>query len=395
MNFGSTITDKTLPDISLDASARLRVGQLTTLGDLKTLNEDDPLLIENVGTGTGLWGANKYNMSVTSAQYLIRRSKQYYTYFSGKSQQVEITFDAFGTQANTVKRVGYFSSVNTAPYDTAYDGFWLENDGTTVRLKASRSGTSTLDIPIANWNGDAYARSYNWNNFTVIMFDFLWLGGAVLRLFLKTDRGFILCHTFNYAGSTSDVFITSPNQNIRYEIRSTTGTGSLRAICAQCATEGSVNEAGKQRSVNTTATTITLATIGTTYLMKGIRKKTTHRDRGVKLIGCSSFVNSNDQLLVTIQLNPTLSSAPTWSDIANSAAQECVGDGAITISSAGTVLYSMYVGQNTVIPPNVVDKDFLSDLGLTISNVSDELVLCGTPITANVSSFGTLNFKEY
>ena len=36
----------------------MRVGQLTTLGDLKTLNADDPLLLENtvVGGGTAVWG---------------------------------------------------------------------------------------------------------------------------------------------------------------------------------------------------------------------------------------------------------------------------------------------------------------------------------------------------
>ena len=55
----------------LDASGRSRVSQLTTLADLKTLDEDDALMLENVGTGTGLFSNNTYSMSVTSGQFPV------------------------------------------------------------------------------------------------------------------------------------------------------------------------------------------------------------------------------------------------------------------------------------------------------------------------------------
>jgi|GEM_PF-6980645 len=73
------------PSALFDAGGRQRVSQITTLGDYKTLNADETLTLESIGTGTGLWGSNKYNMSVTSGQYFIRRSKSYHQYFSGKS----------------------------------------------------------------------------------------------------------------------------------------------------------------------------------------------------------------------------------------------------------------------------------------------------------------------
>lgn len=40
--------------IGIDAGGRARVSQLTTLGDLKTLNADDTDLLETVGTGKGI-----------------------------------------------------------------------------------------------------------------------------------------------------------------------------------------------------------------------------------------------------------------------------------------------------------------------------------------------------
>ncbi len=66
--------------------------------DGKVLGEDDTLLFENAGSGTATYAANKVNLSVTSGQYVVRQSKRFNPYFSGKSQLVECTFDNFQTQ---------------------------------------------------------------------------------------------------------------------------------------------------------------------------------------------------------------------------------------------------------------------------------------------------------
>lgn len=54
---------------SSDASGRLRVGQLTTLADLKIINSDDPLLWESVGTGSDSFDQNKSSMQASPGQY--------------------------------------------------------------------------------------------------------------------------------------------------------------------------------------------------------------------------------------------------------------------------------------------------------------------------------------
>ena len=120
--------------VTLDAGSRLRTSQMTTLLDGKILNSDTPFLFDNAGTGTGTYANNKYNMSVGVGQFRVRQSKRFNPYFSGKSQLIEVTFDNFQVEANTVKRAGYFSSSAVSPFTANYDGFYIENDGTTIRL---------------------------------------------------------------------------------------------------------------------------------------------------------------------------------------------------------------------------------------------------------------------
>jgi hypothetical protein len=380
---------------SLDAGARLRTSSLTTLGDYKTLGADEALLLENIGTGTGLWANNVYNMSVASGEYLIRQSRRHHPYLSGKSQQVELTLIGFSG---------------------------------TVSLVVQNSGTDVFRIAQTDWNVNPLP-GHDWSTFNVIIFDFLWLGGAMLRTFVVTDEGIILVDMRNVASTVAGLIFKSPNQPVRYEIRSdgaiTTkrvgyfssnivapydsnkdgfwlesvtdaATGSMVCVCSQVSTEGSINESGKIRSVNTGSTAISLGVVGTTYPVKAIRLGAAFQDRYVKVSGISGFVSSvNDTLLMTLQLNPTLSAPLSYTSVANSSAEQADGNGTITVTSPGTILFSQIITQNSVFSPESFIQDFLTVIGTTIEDVSDQLVLCGTPITTTIATFGTINYKEY
>lgn len=385
--------------VANDAGGRVRVSQYTTLGDYKTLGYDRTLLLENAGTGTGTWSANKFNMTVGANQWYVRASRRPHAYFSGKSQVVEGTFDGFQPQANVTKRFGYMSSSTVSPFSAALDGFWIESGNGSISLKCSRAGTLTLDKDITTWSGygdiGVYQNVANWENFTVVLFDFLWLGGAILRLWIKTADGFVLAHQFNYASSTSDIFILSPAQPIRYEIRSSGGTGSFRAICAQVSTEGSISESGLTRSVNTGATAITLGAVGTTYPLLSVRRNASYPLSVLELLTANMLISSVDTALWSIQINPTLSAPLTYSSVANSALQSAPGNGTITVTSPGTVIASGYMTQNFPFPENVLREGLLSFFGSTLAGVQDEYVFCVTPVTANVNSFLSLTVKEY
>lgn len=388
--------------IGTDAGGRQRVSQLTTLMDGKVVNGHTPLIFESAGTGTYTLGNSKNNMAVTSGQWCVFQTKRFYPYFSGKSQVIEATFDGFAPEANVEKRFGYFSSGATSPFDTTYDGMWCENTGTTIKLRMARAGTSTLDLDITQWSGYAdlgvYQNLSTWDNFTVCIFDFLWLGGAVMRFWVKTPTGFVLAHQFNYSGTAQDVFMLYPCQPLRYEIRSSTGSGSFRYICSQIATEGSFEEDGIVRAITTTVSPITLSTSGTVYPLIALRKQSAFRCVASRILDFNLFVTSNnDQLLYTVQINPILSAALPFSDVANSSIQSSIGNGTITVTTPGTIMASGFITQNSILPTNLLENNFLAYMGGTLNNTMDEYVLCATPLSGvlNVATFASMSYKEY
>lgn len=382
--------------ISVDAGGFLRVAQQTTLADLKILNHDKPEFWENAGTGTGTFISNKFSMDVASGQWYIKQTKRRYAYFSGKSQRVEQTFDGFGLSANVTKRVGYFSSNAISPFDSSYDGFWLENDGTSIVLKCSRLGAETLSVDITNWSGYSQLAEYQtlstWDNFTVIEWKFLWLGGAVLVLSIKNSRGFVEAHRFNYAGTSSDTFISSPSQPVRYEIRSSTGTGSLRYVCSQVASEGSIEESGSGLSLFN-ATSITTNTIGTIYALIGVRKSITYRDNAILITGISvANTASTDAGILMLVINPTLSAALTYT--ANSEVEVAYATNQTITANTGRVIAAVPIA-NSAGGTDVMRNNFLGWLSSTLDDSRDQYILAYRPTTANQSVNGVINLKEF
>ena len=380
----------TIGNFGVDASGRQRVGQLTTLFDGKTLGSDDTEIFSNVGTGTGAWANNMYNMSVTSGQYQIRQTKRWFPYFSGKSQLIEVTFDNFETEAGVIKRVGYFSSSAVAPYTANFDGFWIEDDGTKKVLKIYNNGTEKVSVDFTAMDNYAIASSYDFSNFTVMAFDFLWLGGAILRVWLKTDLGFILLHTVNYSGTDTSTFTLSPNQPLRYEVRGTSAAGSMRYICAQIATEGSLNEAGKTKAIYNDSN-ITTNSTSTTYALLGLRKLTSFRDVAVQIIEIGVVNTSqNDSGMILLLKNPTLSAVLSYST--NGKLESALATNQ-TVSADGYVIAAAPAGLQG--SSSVMKENFLSFLGNDIVNVMDQYVLAYRPASSNQSVRGLVNIKEF
>lgn len=377
--------------INSDASGRTRASLMTTIFDGKTLGADDTFIWENVGTGTGTWSGNKYNLAVTPGQYQIRRGKITTPYFSGKSHLVEMTLDTFAVQENVIKMVGYFTSSPNAPYNTVYDGFWLESDGTTICLKIYNNGIEIANIPWTSWDNYASLSNYNWNNFTVVLFDFLWLGGTELRFFIKTNDGYILAHTYKHAGNANGVFILSPNKSVRYEVRSSTGTGQLNAMCSQVSTEGSNSEDGKNLVIYNPSA-ITTNTVGTIYALKGIKKVAAYRDTAIAITASlATNATQNDTGMIMLIINPTLSAPLTYA--ANSRISSGTATNQTITSGTGRVI--MAIPSGTTGSNFALNDTYLSSIGMSIADVSDEIVLAYMPTSANQSVFGAIIVKEY
>lgn len=372
-----------LPDGSL------LVSQRSTLFDGKVLNADDTDFWQTVGTGTPAFSNNTIAMPVTPDQWIIAQARRRAPYFSGKPQVIEFTCDSFHTQPGVIKRIGYFSSNAVSPYDTLLDGFWIEDDGTTKRLIAANLGTITANVPLSEW-GEEWG-NFDFENFSVFTIYFLWLGGAALISFGATaSDGFHYQSLAQYVSSRKGTITSSPNQPIRYEIRSTGGTGTLTRICSFVGTAGSISESGKSLSVyNSTA--VTTNTLGTVYAIKGVRKRVDRRDVSVKIqsIECASLLTSDTGILLLL-LNPTLSAPLAYSPIGNLEHSTGAGE---TVTNLGRVLVATAVGNEGA--SKTLNNDFLTWLGMGIDNVPDEYILAFQPLTNNQSRAGLIYMLEY
>lgn len=393
VNIGATPEGALVTSV-VTPTGTLPVSQLTTLHDGKILSRLFPEINEIQGTGTGAFQDNKYNMTVASGEWLVHQTKRFLPYYSGKPQKVELTFDNFAPETDVTKRVGYFSSNTTSPFDATHDGFYLESSGGSIKFVIKRGGVTVVETDIANWSGYDVLANYKalgeWDNFTVIEFNFLWLGGAYIEIRVVTEVGFTTVHRFIYAGTSQDVFMKSPNQPVRYEIRSTTGAGDFRYICNQVATSGSISESALSRSVNTGTSAITLGSVGTKYPVLSVRKQTALRVNPIRISSANLFVSSVDRVLWTLEINPTLSAPLSYSNVANSALSFASGNGTITVSAPGIIIASDYLTQHDQIPSSIFVNNYLSWLSGELDGTQDEYILCATPITNNVAIHGSI-----
>lgn len=371
---------------------RQRVSSLTPVFDGKVLFAEDTALFTSGGTGTAAWANQSVLLSVTAGQYMVRQSRQYFPYASGYPKVSEITFDRFQLQAGVIKRFGLFSSSTVAPYSDNYDGWYVESNGddATYYLVVVNNGTEKLRLSIENWSGYKELANYDFSNFTVCLCDFLWLGGAALRLFFKVPGGgFVLAHQFDYAGTAQGVFMKSPNQPLRYEIRSTTGAGSFNSICSQVATEGAEIVTGKTASVFN-LTPVTTNTVGTTYVIKAIRQQAGLLNAPHRISDFGMAITTADSGVALLLRNPTLSAALTWTN--NGRIQEATGT-TQTVTALGRVVASVPLNAAGAAYP--LGNNSMAWMSSSIDGTPDVYVLAYTALTANQAVAGNISYLEY
>lgn len=383
-----------LGNINLDGQTRS--ASTLTLFDGRILDEENTNKWDTKGTGTAAYSNGGVNLSVTSGQYLVRQGKFFTPYFSGKPQVIEATHINFALETGVLKRVGYFSSNAVAPYDSTKDGWWIESDGitdNTYKLVCSRAGTVTHSIAWTSWDAYAEISTYDWSKFTVNKGDFLWLGGAGLRLFLVVDGCFKLVHTIDsHAGYQSDVIFLCPNQPVRYEIRSSTGTGSFKAVCSQVSTDGgTTNEQGEGLGVYTGS--IAAGSVGTIYALCGARKIAAHRSHYVPVaeFGVTQTSGNSDAGMLLLLLNPTLSASLTWT--ANSHIETGIAAAGQTVTNVGRILKAVPFAGSALAAqaPNAG----LRILPCGIDNTMGQVIVAYAPLTANQSVAGAIQVLEY
>lgn len=373
-------------------SGALMVAEPSIIFDGKTLGADNALIWENIGTGTFAWANNMCAMSVTSGQYCIRQSRRYMAYFSGYPQLIEITLDNFDTQANTVKRAGYFSSSAVAPHSANFDGSALINDGTTYRIISWNDGTETSNRVITSWKNYDLISTYNFDNFTAVMQTFLWLGGAYHATWLCTaDSGWILADYIPFVGNNKGTIFKSPCQPVRYEIVSSTGTGDMRAICSQVSVGGSSLSNVGDTIICAPSAAIACNTVGTIYALQGFKKNATYKDLAVKIleIGCVNGATTDSGTLMLIR-NPTLSAALTY--VAYEKFDRAIATTQTVTAGTGTIIA---IEPNSSSTKGEHKDNYRAWFTQTITNTFDEYILCYQSASANQDIRGFATLRQY
>lgn len=388
---------------NIDAFGRLRTSAVQNLVDIKHVYDKNPLQISEItaGTATSVFDQQyaRVRMSTSANNDLvIRQTKTHPIYQPGKSQLFEASFSNFQLETNIIKRVGGFTSTTASTYNSVFDGFFLESNGVnnTISFQIWRSGTTIYSAATTVWNTNEFnPTGLTWSNTNLLMVDYQWLGVGRMRFGLALSGQTYYFGEHNCANNEASVYMSSPNQPIRYEIRQVgAGSGYLDMICSQVSTEGALNGLYSTVGIVHSATT-TLSTSDVKYPYIGYRLKSSYKSVVSQYNSLSVLNTSNDNYLLTIEFNPTLSATPTWTDIPNSPFQYSLGAGATTITSAGYIMSSLIGESGTSALTTLKVDDNQIRVGSNINGSLDEMWICITPLSSNATFLGTAEVLYY
>ena len=390
---------------NLDAFGRLRTAAVTNLLDIKHVYDKNPLQVdEEIGGGATCVFSQEYarvRMSAgTTGDFAIRQSKTHPIYQPGKGQLFEASFSNFQLENNVIKRVGSFQSTTGTPYNSIFDGYFLESNGITneISFQIWRSGTTVFSAATTVWDDSVFnPTGLIWSGTNLMMVDYQWLGVGRMRFGMNLSGNTIYFTENNCANNQSEVYMSSPNQPIRYEIRSSGGTGYLDMICSQTSLEGALNGLYSTVAVISTGST-SLNTTGVKYPYIGYRLKEDYTSVTSQYSSLSILNTSNDNYLVTVEFNPTISTTPTWINIPNSPFQYSLftGTTTATITSPGHIMSSLIGEAGTSALTTLKVDDNQIRVGSNIDGTLDEMWICITPLgTGGADFLGTAEILYY
>lgn len=384
---GDAITGITASPLTAasDPAGRLRVSEPTIFGEYAFQWDKAPLLWDEEVSGaseTSTFVENKVVMTVTDPNdFVMRKTRQPHPYRKGFGQTVELTMSRFEVQSEVVKIAAYVTSNNTPPFLGMFDGFGLFSDGTTgegIKIVISKAGTETVIVQ-DDWdiNKTESPLIVDWSKFNIVMFDFLWLGGSSLRLFIHNGTEFVLAHTERFAGIISEPFIVSPANPVRYGIIKTGAgvTGEFHQICSQVSSDGGSGSPRLTRAVDTAGTSIAAASNSVWYALKGVRMKSTTPTACLEIIKISVLSATNDEYIWRLYRNPvwaTNDPSASFVDVADFQFQECIGNpgGLVsTVAASGEYIEGGTGAGNTSF---TVPTDAFPRFGIQLDGTPDE-----------------------
>lgn len=336
----------------VDTAGRLPVALPVVLGDYKFIRNLLPEHFSVVVNGTG---AVSHNAATNSADlttgaigdWALIVTNQWHPYFNGKSQQPLLTYINLAAETGAEKRIGYYHSSTSTPFNTVLDGMSIvtKTDGN-LYFEIHRDGTEVLSVAQSDWNGDKLdgsgpsGKTLDLVNFQVTYWDFLYLGGtkSVLRFFIEGAP--IIAHTYGHSNTKANTIIGTPSQPLRAEVRQIeAGSATLKFLCGEVTSNGDDNQlVGFPVAFMSGLTRINLATGVRRGILK-YRLKSGYRDLAVfqEVINTVTNGAAGNTYIWELRLNQTTSAGTwgAWTDTDKEGIEYAVGAASVVLNDDG------------------------------------------------------------
>jgi hypothetical protein len=309
-----------------DAFGRLRVSDVPPLFDSKLSLGKLPLYWDEAVSANAsslhVEVDSCVNLTVTAnGAYAVRQTRQRWNYQPGRSQNILATFKASTAQGVTC-RVGPFHGNFTAPY-TPHDGIYFKVSNGIAScniVKGTETGgvVSSQKALQSEWNIDRLdgtgpsGHVADWSKAQILAIDFQWLGIGGVRFGIEVYSVTHYVHEFKHAGIVESVYMHNGTQPIRYEIRSTGGTGTLMQICTSVSSEGGASKTGITTAVYTDGVLVSCPA-GVIEMLLAIRIDPGNPDCQLLVEKAYSLnTAANTSYRWVILFNPVISGTPSW-----------------------------------------------------------------------------------
>jgi hypothetical protein len=402
MRYGAT---PAITPATMDAFGRLRVSELQTIFDAKTIYDDAPLYFVNntAGGGTVVFALATASNALTvpggAGARATRQSRRYLDYQPGKSQKIELTYNlGSGPQANIAKRVGFFDNGNGVFYQAkGLVNQFVRRSNTTGAAVDTEYDQSAWNIDRLDGQGKS-GINLDTAQAQILTMDLEWLGVGTVRYGFIIDGRIVYAHAAQRANVASTVWAQTPNLPVRWEIENLAASagGSLNAICCTVGSESAAQLLGLSRPADRGITGI--LTNQTLRQLIAIRLKAAYNRATVvpRLINLLSSTNSNARWVA--QINPTVTGGPAavWVPKTNSAIEYDVTrttGGAGTLNEDGIDVGSGYFSSSADSASLELAGTYA--LASDYAGVSDILVIgIQNLAAANETYFGSITWSE-
>lgn len=398
----STKAIKMADSASIDAFARMRVSGPETLFDSKQIFDNQPLFwdeLEVSGAGTAsTWSqdtaSTKMTVSLNTAGKRVRQTFMRPNYQPGKSQMILMT----GTLGNGGGGTGITRCIGQ--FDDNNGIFMRDNEGIVEAVIRSNVTGTPVDTAVAQsaWNMDVLdgtgdsGITLDGTKSQIVVFDYEWLGVGRVRIGFVFNGIPVYVHEFNHSNILAGVYMSTPNNPLRYEIEND-GTGvasELEHICCTVMSEGGTQKLGVLRHYDSPS--LTGLTSGVNYVMMAGRLKSTHLGATIEVESFSALTPSTNNFCHWhLVAGGTVTGTLTFVDQPDSAVQ--VADGAKTVTHNGDGLEIDGGFFSSSLPVSVGLINALK-LGSAIDGTPQEFYIVVKPITNNVSVDTSVTWRE-